>query len=232
MVVQTDRKHFPKNILKQDKELTIGNSDFATSGEISVVKWKDRGTKSVKIASNMHDPEDFTEVQRTNKKGEKINVKCPKVIYDYNRYMGGVNHFDQLQSTYSIIQKSRKWWMKVFYFLLDSAIVNSYILYTYTMKKKNQKAMKQLYFRKKLASELIGNFSSRKKVLSSQRNKKDNTSASSLDIRIAGEHFPLPTTSRRCARCSTTDKPKRCSIECSQCKVALCIQCFAPYHQK
>ncbi|KAG8251073.1 hypothetical protein J6590_088452 [Homalodisca vitripennis] len=51
-----------------------------------------------------------------------------------------------------------------------------------------------------------------------------------VNIINVGEHFPVATSSRRCARCSTTAKPKRSSIECSTCKVALCKACFAPFH--
>lgn len=40
--IQSDRKYFPKNLLKKDTELKFGNSDFATDDEISVVKWKGR----------------------------------------------------------------------------------------------------------------------------------------------------------------------------------------------
>lgn len=45
-----------------------------------------------------------------------------------------------------------------------------------------------------------------------------------------GEHFPVPTTSRRCAYCSTSQKSRRSSMACSVCKVALCKTCFKPYH--
>lgn len=114
--IMSNRVGFPNTLLKKDKELTIGDHDFAVEGELSIIKWKDRGKKSVKIISTMHDPEDMTQVDRKNKKGEKVVVKCPRAIADYNAYMGGVDHFDHIQSTYSIIQKSRKWWMKLFYF--------------------------------------------------------------------------------------------------------------------
>ncbi|KAG8243156.1 hypothetical protein J6590_108659 [Homalodisca vitripennis] len=156
--IQSDRKEFPNELLKKDKELNMGDSDFAADGEISVVKWKDRGKKYVKIISSMHDQEDFTEVERRNKRGEKVKVKCPRAVADYNLYMGGVDHFDHLLSSYSIAQKSRKWWIKIFYFLLDSVMVNSFILYRYIAKQNKQKVMKHLMIRRKLGAELIGNF--------------------------------------------------------------------------
>lgn len=96
----------------------------------------------------MHDPEYMTQVDRKNKKGEKVVFKCPRAIADYNAYLGGVDHFDHIQSTYSIIKKSRKWWMKLFYFFLDSVFVNSFILYDFTTKEMGQKPITNLQFRK------------------------------------------------------------------------------------
>lgn len=233
--ITTERKGFPKELLEPDKNLKTGQSDFANDGDISVVKWKDRGAKAVKIISNMHDPEKITEVERRNKAGEKIKVPCPEAISDYNKYMGGVDHFDHLQSTYSIINKSRKWWVKIFYFLLDSAIVNAYILYKFESKNhRNKKAMSQLLFRRKLADQLINNFSSRKQTPKgcTKGKKISGRNVNEMELSDVGLHLPIPTSCRRCARCSTKDKPKRCSIECEQCKVALCIDCFAPFHKK
>lgn len=53
----------------------------------------------------------------------------PTVIADYNKYMLGVDKLDQLTSYYSFLHKSVKWWRKVFFWILEVAVVNSYILY-------------------------------------------------------------------------------------------------------
>lgn len=68
---------------------------------------------------------------------------------DYNRYMGGVDLFDEYNSNYSIAWRSRRWWMKIFYYLVDASIVNSYVLYKETVKKKNvsSKPLTALEFR-------------------------------------------------------------------------------------
>jgi len=42
-----------------------------------------------------------------------------KIIH--NKYMGGV---DQLLECYNIIWKSRRWWIKLFYYFCDATIVN------------------------------------------------------------------------------------------------------------
>lgn len=44
--------------------------------------------------------------------------------------MGGVDRFDQYNmSIYSTAQKSRRWWLKSFYYLLDTPVVNALELF-------------------------------------------------------------------------------------------------------
>ena len=63
-------------------------------------------------------------LRRTKQLKEK-----PTVVADYNQYMLGVDKMDQLISYYSFLHKSIKWWRKVFFWILEVAAVNSYILY-------------------------------------------------------------------------------------------------------
>lgn len=125
----TDEQAENSDMGGDEEALKIGEFDSVMDGSVSVTKWMDRGTKSVVMAYNMHSPAEMENVQRTNKRGVKKSIVCPKIISDYNKYMGGVDRFDQLMSSYAVAWKSRRWWMKIFYYLLDAAIVNSYIIY-------------------------------------------------------------------------------------------------------
>ena len=40
----------------------------------------------------------------------KVDISCPQVIADYNKYMGGVDLADQAMCYYSVGQKNMKWW--------------------------------------------------------------------------------------------------------------------------
>lgn len=86
----------------------------------------------------MHDGSEKINVLRTNCKGSRDSVPCSKSISDYNtyRYMGGVDKFDQMMAAYNIRWKSRRWWLKIFYYMLDCCIVNSFILCKEDAKKK------------------------------------------------------------------------------------------------
>lgn len=234
-----NRKFYPKTLLKNDKEMKVGDSDFAQAGDYSVVKWRDRGKKSVNVISSMHNPQDLSTVKRTNKMGVREEVNCPESIADYNRYMGGVDKFDQYHSTYSISWKSRKWWVKLFYYFIDCSIVNSYILYKESVPKK-EKPISHLKFRTILADELIAAYNSRKRrgplMSGDKKIKKLGGRGVSIENIVRrnnlGDHLPIKGTSRRCSYCSTAKKTKRSQIICRRCEVALCLECFAPFHEK
>lgn len=220
--IRQTRKKFPKQYLCTDKKLKMSEWDSVSSGEISVYKWKDRGVKCVTVASNMHEADKQTNVLRTDRSGLRQSVPCPVAIADYNRFMGGVDLFDQYHSAYSVSWKSRRWWMKIFFYLLDAAIINSYLLYKEDMKKKGQKPMSHLQFRSALANALISSYSCRKRPGPLRRSNIENI----------GLHMPIKGTYRRCVSCSAKKLQKRSNIICKQCNVALCKTCFEPYHNK
>lgn len=136
--IRADRKYYPKGLMKIDKEMQHRDFDFIQSGNIGLTKWKGRGTKCVSVLSTIHDPSEAVIVERKNHKEEKIYVDCPKMIACYNKNMGGVDLFDQHISYYSMNQKSRRWWVKIFLYLLESCVVNSYILYKMKMQEEKK----------------------------------------------------------------------------------------------
>ena len=50
------------------------------------------------------------------------------MVDDYNYFMNGVDIADQLQARFTTKQKTSQTWMLLFYYLLDTAICNAYIL--------------------------------------------------------------------------------------------------------
>lgn len=76
----------------------------------------------------MHNPVETVDVRRTQEDDSRLLVTCLFSLRDYNKYMGGVDYFDQLRSRYNI-WKNRRWWMRIFYYLVESYIVNSFIGY-------------------------------------------------------------------------------------------------------
>lgn len=123
-----NRKNMPKNLLAQDKDLNRGDFDWAVSDDgLIFLKWRDK--RCVSILSSLPDSADSTEVERKEKDGTKVKIKCPKAFSTYNRNMGYVNKFDQLKALYEIDHKSKKWCHRIFFHFLDVALINTYILH-------------------------------------------------------------------------------------------------------
>jgi hypothetical protein len=156
-------------------------------------------------------------VKRRKKYGEQQDVQCPLMISSYNKYMGGVDRNDQMKSYYAIKFRSRKWWDRVFFELLDRCVVNGHIL---ELESPNHERRTLKEFRVDLAKKLIGDFTSR---------KRPGRPSMELTARLTERHFPshLPTNEngkvkeRRCHVCSTKDKPKKTSYWCADCGVGL-----------
>ena len=56
-------------------------------------------------------------------------TRKPSAVHLYNNNMNGVDRADQLAVYYSFERKTRKWWRKVFFWLMETTIVNSYVTY-------------------------------------------------------------------------------------------------------
>ena len=100
-------------------------------------------------------------VQRKQKDGSRVEVPCPASIISYKKFMGGVDRGDQLRGYYRCRSKSRKFYKYIFYFFLDVAITNAYIL----MKNCNSSCPFKDFksFRLQLAKDLIGEYCSRRR---------------------------------------------------------------------
>ena len=104
--------------------------DFTSDTEsgIIVVKWLDNNI--VHIASNYIGVEPFGSVQRWSPKDKKRkSIQCPQLILRYNKGMEGVDKADMLISLYRINFKTRRWYIKIFWHLVDIANVNAWLLY-------------------------------------------------------------------------------------------------------
>ncbi|CAG8660293.1 6911_t:CDS:2, partial [Paraglomus brasilianum] len=80
----------------------------------------------------------------------KKKLLIPKVIDDYNHCMNGVDIADQLRSYYNTQQTVRRNWMPLFFWLLDTAIIN-----TYRIARTLESAKEQKEFRHELVWDLI-----------------------------------------------------------------------------
>lgn len=239
--IRCDRKGLP--VMKADSKMQRGDCEIKVSDTgISFFKWKD--TRSVHLASNYHGTE-IIQVDRKDEKGEKKKVSAPAVVKDYNRYMGGVDHADQMRASYGLSRRSKKWWHRIFWGVLDIAFVNSYIIYCRSTEEKKPKLLE---FRRDVARGLMsfqqvnpkknlkrGN-NTPPRAAPAKRRSKDVSVPDDVRLSNLGNHWPVfeHGVRGRCEMCALKKVQSRPYSKCHHCKVFLCCNdkknCFIEFH--
>ena len=132
-----------------DEVLDRGESDHRVSKDgLVMFKWQDN--KCASVLSNFHGTE-ISSVQRTQKDGSKFQFPCPEAVADYNKYMSEVDKADMLCSVQRLSRKSKKWWLRIFFGLIDRTIINAQIAYS----KIEGESVSVLDYRRAVAQALI-----------------------------------------------------------------------------
>ena len=72
----------------------------------------------------------MTEAKRWDKKEKKhVQIQRPKIVEEYNKFMGGIDLLNMCTNLYKYNIKSRRWYMYIFFHSLTLALVNSWFLY-------------------------------------------------------------------------------------------------------
>lgn len=236
----------PENQLK--KEQRGASCEYvanANGTDVSTVVWKDN--KIVTLTSNFAGELPLQEVERFDKKAnKKIKIPCPNVVKEYNRHMGGVDFLDSLIGKNKIKMRTRKWYLRIFYHLIDMTIVNSWILYRKVSKANQQKHLTLVQFRMEVADCLC-------RAGMHQGSKRGRPSATAMEQQIVAKkkkgptayippkdvrtdgigHWPLYTSDR--TRCKKPACKKLTYVKCSKCGLHLCFNkdsnCFYEFHQ-
>ena len=127
--VRVNRKHFPKFGKRAIKGLGRGQSlsKEVLQNNVHCFVWQDK--KPVAFVNTISDSRDFAVVRRKQSDGSTTLVRCPSAVVLYNTNMGGVDLADQKRKMYSASRKSKvKWYMRLFYYFLDIAVVNAHVL--------------------------------------------------------------------------------------------------------
>ena len=162
--------------------------------------------------------------------GGLINIPRPISIGKYNQYMGGVDLADMRRlHCNSTIMGQNRWWLKLFFYLLDVGTSNALVLYNLSLKTAAEtngtkaKNVNIANFKLRLVEKLAG------KKLEGLADEDDNEC----------EHTAIPIPKpRRCAFCSSNGIRSRTSFVCKQCTLPLCCigsgkvenDCFNEFH--
>jgi len=101
----------------------------------------------------------------------------------------------------------KEWWKKLFFWLMEVAVVNSYILYSLDKKESGEKLPTHISYKKNLITQLVGNVSNR------NSRKRGRPSSSDLEKRLNGKmHFIMQNETKPtkdCIVCSRQNEKRR-----------------------
>ncbi|CAF1500613.1 unnamed protein product [Didymodactylos carnosus] len=96
--------------------------------ELCAVRWYDN--KAVNCLSTLYGCQPADSVERwPSKEKSHIQVVRPNIVKAYNQHMGGVDLIDMLVSLYRINGRSKKYYTKIIFHLIDLSIVNGWLVY-------------------------------------------------------------------------------------------------------
>lgn len=223
--------------------------------------WKD--SRMVTLLSNYHGT-DIVEVTRRIRKKDLVKLKeekeeekeedpcdgeascfteivsIPSSIADYNLFMRGVDLFDQKASYYSIQIRSKRWYLKILFHLIDIALINAHIIYTETYRRSNEKALDQIEFRKEVVRDLVSRLRLKLNIPFTEKKAPKKRRSGEVFPQLGDDECQLDLIPKIDGRKSTV---KDCAIHrtqnqgqgsrqqtsywCKSCEVAICpIKCY------
>ena len=212
--VRLNRRSMPRDLVVRKK----GDVDLRSSRTgMLALTWMDK--KQVTMLSTIHKGSEMVSLPPDHR-GE-VRRK-PKVVVDYNLGMKGVDLSDQMAVSYAVRRKCRKWYHTLFFCLVDTAVVNGFLVHKVLGGKLNH-----LEFRTQLVESLLTAHRARRPAPAPATAPRRPSSAES------GHRLASLARRRRCKQCSKRKLRKESKFGCPECDVGLCSdRCFVAYHQE
>lgn len=176
-----------------------------------LVCWRDRNM--VYCLSNDTNNFEFDECSRRGN-GGIIRIPRPLSIANYNKYMGGVDLADMRRlHCNSTIMCQNRWWLKLFFYLLDVGTSNALVLYNESCKIRLDESvyspMNIVDFKMHVIQGLVG------------RNIEDLVVVPEAEVEHRATHIDGGVR-LRCAYCALMSRQRRTRYQCRGCGVPLC----------
>ncbi|XP_022823950.1 piggyBac transposable element-derived protein 4-like [Spodoptera litura] len=193
------------------KRLTRGSVVYRKNRNgVCVMKWKDK--RDVLTLSTEHTPDILN---TTNWRGH--GMLKPEIIIKYNKFMKGVDRYDQMLSYYPSEHKTIRWYKKIGIHIMQMMFLNSYFMFNGG----TGKNISLESYRNEVLRGLLPPPISRidPPALPTHMPKELNRNSNGVLKR------------RKCVRCWSVHKKRKDSgMFCPDCDVGLCIACYGAYH--
>lgn len=228
--VMTNRVGLPVGLKQHQKRLKRGDMFSMRKGNTLVVSWKDK--RVVTMISTKHKGSNKYKTNVESKWPNQPSIDKPNVVLDYTKHMGAVDRSDHFISNYQFLRKSKKWYRKMFFWLLEICIINSYLLYKEVQLTNNKKPMKHADFRYSLIKELVA-----EKTAEPTPRKRGRQPNGPPEQRLDGKQHFMGRKQKavRCVVCSKKGQRRETIYYCKTCHSNPSLhpdECFEQYHTK
>lgn len=226
--VMPTRVGMPSKLKATSQKLKKGQILAKRKDNTLVLCWKDKRVVTMLSTFSKGSTDHMTDVP--SRWPNKPAVSKPDVVINYTKHMGAVDRTDHFVSSYQFMRRTRKWYRKMFFWLIEIAIINSYILYKINRMQSNLKPMSHFAFRKSLVTSLVA-----ERVSTRPLRKKGRPNQGPPDQRLDGRpHFPGKTSKgRRCVVCLANGVRKETVYMCETCDARPALHpevCFKVFH--
>lgn len=200
-------------IVKNKKNRDEFSSIFAFEGNKTLVSYVPKKGKSVVLLSTMH-----------HDKAVDGPKHKPEIILHYNATKSGVDNMDHLASIYSCKRKINRWPMVLFFNMLDTAAIASFVIWMCNNPdwNKSSKAIRRRQFIISLGESLVKPLI-RKHLYNSVRLRKPMMDAIQLLELDLGKRCKRPAEEKRTQR-----RCHLCPRECDRKTRKFCNMCSSP----
>ena len=219
----------PKEFMSDNLPLERGQWCWASKDGLFAYVWMD--SSRVYFLSTLIAPYESPVMRRQSGVVGRLSVPAPYVATVYNQTMNGVDLADQRRAVRTTNRRARKWWHSIWWWTVDTALFNAYVIWTALDKARGKHAF--TWFCEQVAAEMLdlGDVDlvrPKKKVRHSDADFPPIT-------KYAPTHRHLPVTLDSRGRCPVcwreAGKEVRTKVHCETCHVALCPgACYQSYH--
>lgn len=197
-----------------------------------MTRWVDN--KPVHMLSSFAAREPVDVVKRYDRKEKKIvEIQRPFSIQIYNKFMGGIDMADRMVAHYPHALKNKKFYLRIFFHLLNVSIVNAWIVHNTTINKR----LSLVDFKISIISTVF-DLSKTNRIRGRPSVtpppvviKKRARSGCSAEVRLDGAgHYPDKRNFSSALRCRYKHCSARTRYFCVKCDVPVCPECMKGFH--
>ena len=105
--------------------MSMGDLEHFNNGQMLATKWRDK--RDVHVLSIVHSGTMVLTGKVDYATGRNVSKPC--CVLAYNSKMGSVDNLDRRNTFVECAQKTIKWYRKLFFYVLDVAVFNSYVVH-------------------------------------------------------------------------------------------------------